>query len=571
MKKAISILFMLCLLCGLTAFAEDSVEAQATFFAGMNDGVIQIPDNVIAFESEAFKGDKSITTVYIPASVTSIAADAFDETGLKYILYGGTEAQWKTVQASGLSGVAIRFSDGMQVPVTERFFPDATFRAYVASSFDTSQDAILSPEEIAAVSEIVVVDQNISSLTGLEYFPELTKLVCNGNNLTTLDVTQNEKLITLICGNGTNGQPTGNKLKTIDLSHNPKLEVLWCICNEIEALDLSHNTELREFSCFGNQLSSLDLSHNAKLQALLIGNQVNGTEYGNNISSLDLSHNPLLETLCCGYNGMTSLNIQNCSELMRLNCSRSSISKLDISHNVKLKSFDYWNAGNEGLTGIDLSNNPLLTYVNVSANSNLTSVTLGSHIYLSYLGVQNTAITSVDISGCPIISQVYQNGTRVEFYGNGNVAETGNGKFYGYKDGLNQGTSTEIAKCRFMHNKAVTVVNSPASTETISVGGKSYAATYCGRVDISQWHATYAERDFWRLEDAYEDFCDNALTGEWLPESNYPMSIEAGQVFVIDYYLKDGSGVDRRYMRSDSGDMFTEQNVTMQNTRAFIP
>lgn len=56
-------------------------------------------------------------------------------------------------------------------------------------------------------------------------------------------------------------------------------------------------------------------------------------------------------------------------------------------------------------------------------------------------------------------------------------------------------------------------------------------------------------REFWRLEDAYEDFKENPVTGNVLPYNNYPMKIDTGQIFVIDYTMTDGS-VKRTYFRS---------------------
>ncbi len=57
-------------------------------------------------------------------------------------------------------------------------------------------------------------------------------------------------------------------------------------------------------------------------------------------------------------------------------------------------------------------------------------------------------------------------------------------------------------------------------------------------------------REFWRLENAYDDFMDRPKTNQVLPYSNYPMLIEKGQVFIIDYTKTDGS-VIRKYYRSD--------------------
>ncbi len=91
----------------------------------------------------------------------------------------------------------------------------------------------------------------------------------------------------------------------------------------------------------------------------------------------------------------------------------------------------------------------------------------------------------------------------------------------------------------------------PAS-EAMTVNRKSYTASYFGQEDISSWSEKYKTRDFWRLENAYDDFKNLHRIEDNLPEHNYPMSIAAGQVFVIDYTLKSG-GVYREVMRCDGG------------------
>ncbi|ACL70320.1 hypothetical protein [Halothermothrix orenii] len=85
--------------------------------------------------------------------------------------------------------------------------------------------------------------------------------------------------------------------------------------------------------------------------------------------------------------------------------------------------------------------------------------------------------------------------------------------------------------------------------DIIQVGGKEYKAMYFGKQELTRFE-DYAYREFWRLENAYEDFEDRPKTGNILPYNNYPMLIETGQVFVIDYIKEDGS-VIRKYFRSD--------------------
>lgn len=99
----------------------------------------------------------------------------------------------------------------------------------------------------------------------------------------------------------------------------------------------------------------------------------------------------------------------------------------------------------------------------------------------------------------------------------------------------------------------------PYRTDQISVDGKNYTAYYFGDQDLT-WHKDYLSREFWRLENAYDDFKNKQKTGDVLPYNNYPMLIEKGQVFIIDYKKTDGS-VERQYYRSD-GSVWEGRPVT---------
>lgn len=93
------------------------------------------------------------------------------------------------------------------------------------------------------------------------------------------------------------------------------------------------------------------------------------------------------------------------------------------------------------------------------------------------------------------------------------------------------------------------LASKPLRVETMVVDGREYTTTYFGRADVS-FSKIYLYRDYWRLENAYEDFKDKPKTNDVLPYNNYPMQIEEGQVFVLDYTKPDGT-VDRKYYRSD--------------------
>lgn len=89
----------------------------------------------------------------------------------------------------------------------------------------------------------------------------------------------------------------------------------------------------------------------------------------------------------------------------------------------------------------------------------------------------------------------------------------------------------------------------PLRVDVLSVAGKEYQASYFGQ-ETMDWHEEYTSRDFWRLEQAYEDCRELPETGDVLPVDNYPMQIQTGQVFVIFYNRPDGTTVRTLY-RSD--------------------
>ena len=90
----------------------------------------------------------------------------------------------------------------------------------------------------------------------------------------------------------------------------------------------------------------------------------------------------------------------------------------------------------------------------------------------------------------------------------------------------------------------------PVRRERIQVGGKEYEAVCYGVQDLSKSGLPYRQREFWRLENAYEDFKGHPLARDVLPYYNYPMEIEKGQVFMIDLTREDGT-IERRFYRSD--------------------
>lgn len=116
-----------------------------------------------------------------------------------------------------------------------------------------------------------------------------------------------------------------------------------------------------------------------------------------------------------------------------------------------------------------------------------------------------------------------------------------------------------------LYTEDLTLLNFENETyqmDYIKIGEKEYSALYIGKVDLSKILPDYQYREFWVLEDAYDDFKENPVTGNLLPYNNYPMKIELGQIVVIEYKKTDGS-IIREYHRSDGntwqGSLVTEE------------
>ena len=73
---------------------------------------VTIGENVVEIGRSAFDG-AALSTIYIPVSVRTISAYAFDETSILNVYYGGTESQWEKINCtygnSRLEDARIRF------------------------------------------------------------------------------------------------------------------------------------------------------------------------------------------------------------------------------------------------------------------------------------------------------------------------------------------------------------------------------------------------------------------------------------------------------------------------------
>ena len=105
------------------------------------------------------------------------------------------------------------------------------------------------------------------------------------------------------------------------------------------------------------------------------------------------------------------------------------------------------------------------------------------------------------------------------------------------------GIQTLAARLREIYGENVHAVDLRELMEPdrLTIAGVEYIAIFFGSQDMSGWHDEFVQREFWRIEDSYEDFRDNPTTGDMLPFDNFPMPVDLGQVFAIRMARRDGS------------------------------
>lgn len=307
-------------------------------------------------------------------------------------------------------------------------FTDTNFLAAVRDVLGKDDSDRIYESDVANISDLDLRYDNISDLSGIEYFTSLTSLNCFYNNLSSLDISQNVALTSLNVGI--------NDLVSLDVSNNTALTDLYCYANELTSLDVTNNTALRYLDCSYNNLSSIDLVNNTALAFLdcsynsitnlAISNNVALTDLycnDNELMSLDVSNNIRLTELQCIYNKLTSLDVSNNTALLYLYCSHNGLSSLMLANNTALIVLE---CSYNVLTSLDLSNNLLLKKVSCFYND-LTSLDTSNNIALTELLCYVNQLTSLDVSSntallyldcsCNVLTSIiFGNNTALDYF-----------------------------------------------------------------------------------------------------------------------------------------------------------
>lgn len=95
-------------------------------------------------------------------------------------------------------------------------FPDANFRNWLIANKSWPSNGAIRVESAEATKNIQCPGKSISSLKGLEYFPNIEELVCYGNNIEEIDLSGFEKLYYVDCSmNKINGSAMNKMIASL--------------------------------------------------------------------------------------------------------------------------------------------------------------------------------------------------------------------------------------------------------------------------------------------------------------------------------------------------------------------
>lgn len=290
---------------------------------------------------------------------------------------GLTIGQTYYFRAYAVNAKGTAYSQEMEV-VIPMPFEDKTLADWMLANWDKDSDGLISYEEAALVTKIDIISDDVKSLKGLEYLPNLDTVRCRG----------------LSCG------PEGGSgtLASIDIGANDHVTCLDLSNNHIESLTLSGASRLTSLVLSGNvelktEALTYSLASLRDLRSLDITGCRNLTPDLSLFPSLEEFHYDSRsgikdnEKLFRQKSGLRRLyagdalkdgdKIYLLSDLELLDCAGSPIRSLNLRYNVKLRTLDL--DGCDDLSFLDLNTNPKLSELHCLCKSLMRLELLEGH------------------------------------------------------------------------------------------------------------------------------------------------------------------------------------------------
>ncbi|MCH5239625.1 MAG: hypothetical protein J1F38_05335 [Muribaculaceae bacterium] len=213
----------------------------------------------------------------------------------------------------------------------------------------------------------------LSSFVLAGELPNLSVIDLSHNELKSIDLSAQANLASIDLTDNAFTDPS----KMVIGTNHPGLLILSVGINDVcdPQLDLKNFPQLQYFSARNNYgITNVDPTGCPNLVSLVL--EIT------NISSIDVTKNPLLDVL---------------------NLSQTRVTSVDLSKNTKLGEFyinhegSFNNEDRYRVQSIDLTNNPLLQYLDLGGNA-LTSIDLSKNTDLRLLYLQKNQLSSIDVS-----------------------------------------------------------------------------------------------------------------------------------------------------------------------------
>ncbi|WP_010134665.1 thrombospondin type 3 repeat-containing protein, partial [Ochrovirga pacifica] len=238
-----------------------------------------------------------------------------------------------------------------------------SYMVYKGWDLDASVNGSISASpEVATMTYLNITNKCIQDMSGIELFVSLEELHMAGNNVATIDLSNNTLLSTI--------NVSANKLTGLDVSNQVMLKELYAASNLLTSIDLVSNVLLEKLSLKGNQLQVLDLTVNEALKHIeLQANELVRLELGekmslthlyagmNSLTTIDVSAALNLAVLSLEHNkleGVLDLDRNKC--ILELNLSNNSLSQILFKNTINEKIAD---------KRFNVLNNPNLTCIKV--------------------------------------------------------------------------------------------------------------------------------------------------------------------------------------------------------------
>lgn len=170
----------------------------------------------------------------------------------------------------------------------------------------------------------VNISFSVSSVEEISLFTNLTKLDLSGNNLGSIDLSNNLRLEEL--------NLSKLPIKSLDLTSNENLKKLYLTGSHLINIEIASHERLIELKIASTAVTQLNVENNVNLEILDIADTT--------ISTIDLGFNAKLKNLNLSATNIEDIDLSKLDNLRQLNLKNTPLNNLEISSNVLLQSLN---------------------------------------------------------------------------------------------------------------------------------------------------------------------------------------------------------------------------------------